>query len=415
MPEVLFLGCLAILPYVTYLGLGGMLWLTAWSIVYNSSAIWKSLNRSGWTILAVGMIVSAMTANFPGEAALQLVNFLPFFVFFNALTLLLNRLNHPIENLGQWAFVLLMGTIPINLEAGIEYYLRTPSVFARLHDLPYLAWFYQGVNYGHRASSVFGHPNVLAAYLAIIFGLGLGLILQELSKEPVQNQGRGKHHLWLYGATALTLGGTFCSGSRNGVLVAIAQLLVFAWLMRRNRVVTFLGIGSITAVITGIITWGIGGRSVGEAVSTSSLRVEVWRLAIKLIEQHPWLGTGLGGFRLHYVPYSIPEYNLVEHAHNLWLMLAAEIGIPLMLLFTTIVGLVCYQGVKSLMMKPFKPTEQSVLIGYLLGFMGCTLFALFDVTFYDARVNVLGWLTLAAIQSIPQLCERANLPGPRSA
>ncbi|HEY9881017.1 MAG TPA: O-antigen ligase family protein [Leptolyngbyaceae cyanobacterium] len=392
-----------------------MLWLTAWSVINNGSTLWKLLKRNGWLMLTAGMVISAIMADFPGEAALQLINFLPFFVFFSAITTLLNQLNEPIEKLEQWAFVLLIGTIPMSVGAGVEYFLRTPSVFAKFQDSPYLAWLYQDVNYGHRASSVFGHPNVLAAYLAIIFGLGLGLILKELSQNVAGEKSRSYRLSWLYGATALVLVGTFCSGSRNGVLVAIAQLLVFAWLMRRNRMVAFLGIASITAVIASIMTWGIGGRSVGEAVNTSTLRVEVWRLAIKLIEQHPWIGTGLGGFRLHYVPYSIPEYDLVEHAHNFWLMLAAEIGIPLMLLFTGIVGLVCYRGVKSLMSNPIDRASRSILLGYLLGFLGCTLFALFDVTFYDARVNVLGWLTLAAIQSIPQICERTNLPEPRSA
>ncbi|HEY9881839.1 MAG TPA: O-antigen ligase family protein [Leptolyngbyaceae cyanobacterium] len=415
MPEILFIGCLAVLPFVVYCALAGILWLTVWSVGHHSSAIWQILKRNGWVILAGGMVVSAIMADFPGEAALQLTNFLPFFVFFSAVTVFLNRLNHPIKALEQWAFVLLIGTIPVDLAAGIEYFLRSPLVFAKFQNLSYLTWLYQEVNYGHRASSAFGHPNALAAYLAIVFGLGLGLILKELSQNRVPGNELGRCRLlWLYGATALALGGTFCSGSRNGILVAIAQLLVFAWLMRRNRFVTFLGIASITTVVAGVLTWGIGGRSVSEAVSTSTLRVEVWRLALKLIEQNPWLGTGLGGFRLHYVPYSIPEYDLVEHAHNLWLMLAAEIGIPLMLLFTTIVGLACYRGVRSLMSSALNKADRSILIGYLLGFMGCTLFALFDVTFYDARVNVLGWLTLAAIQSIPQLRERANLPEPKS-
>jgi hypothetical protein len=50
-------------------------------------------------------------------------------------------------------------------------------------------------------------------------------------------------------------------------------------------------------------------------------------------------------------------------------------------------------------------------VGYGLGFLACTLFALFDIAFFDARVNVLGWLMLAGLQAIADL---ADAPGSRS-
>ncbi|MBD0334496.1 MAG: O-antigen ligase family protein [Cyanobacteria bacterium Co-bin13] len=410
--EVGLLGCLLILPYASYLALLGMTCLTFWIWLQQSQPAWRLVTRRGWLVLALGMGITAVTAYDPVEAGLQLTNFLPFFLFFAALSVWIGHLQKPLSVLETWSLGLVLGSIPISLRAAVEYYLKSPSVEARLFDSPYFSWLYNQVDYGHRASSVFGHPNVLGAYLVIILGLALGLGLKVLRGGTLVSQWRWRYWpLSLYSAIALALLGIFCSGSRSGVLVAIAQILIVGWLMRHNRLVLVLGLSGITAVSTAVLALGIGGRSVGEALTTTTLRVDVWEISLNLIRQHPWLGTGLGGFRLSYVPYTIPQYDTVEHAHNLWLMLAAEIGIPLMLLFTAIVGWVCYQGLKTLIglkTQPFPRSEQAVLAGYGLAFMSCILFALFDVTFYDSRVNVLGWLTLAVIQAIPALAAKAD-------
>jgi hypothetical protein len=41
--------------------------------------------------------------------------------------------------------------------------------------------------------------------------------------------------------------------------------------------------------------------------------------------------------------------------------------------------------------------DKLIFFTYLLGFAGCTLFNLLDVTLFDLRVNTLGWLLLSAI------------------
>lgn len=405
-PETVFLACLLILPYASYAALVGMGGITVWVLLRYGQALWQLLHRQGWIVLGLGMIVTAVTAQNRIEAGLQLANFLPFYLYFGILAVWVRHLARPIDTFETWALGLVIGSIPVSLCAGVEYYLRSPSVIVELIDLPQLAWLYSRVDYGHRASSFFGHPNVLAAYLVVVLGLGLGLCLKLMQGGKLAVPSAVRWRYWpliIYGTLALTLGGIFCSGSRNGVMVAVVQLLVFGWLMRRNRLVVMAGLAGVTAVLLAVIAWGIGGRSLGEAVSTTSLRMDVWQLALNLIRQHPWLGVGLGGFKLSYVPYTIPEYDSVEHAHNLWLMLAAEIGIPLMLLFTFIVGRVCDRAFRNLLLPSLSRLEKSVLVGYGLAFLGCTLFALSDVTFYDSRVNVLGWLMLAALQAIPGL------------
>jgi O-antigen ligase len=261
---------------------------------------------------------------------------------------------------------------------------------------PWMNWLYLQPDYGHRADSVFGHPNVLANYLVVLLGLGLGLCAHYLDKPPK----RSAQAIWIYAATGLILVAIFCSGSRNGLLAASLQILCFGWLMRRYRFVALAGLGSILAVALGVVTWGVGGRSFIDAFATITLRFDVWRLAADMIRNHPWLGSGLGTFKLQYEPYTIPIYETVEHAHNLWLMLATEMGLIFTVGFIAIVGLIVQRSLVSIITQNMPRREKYVLAGYLIGFAGILIFAMFDLSFYDSRVNVLGWLLLAVIQTV---------------
>jgi O-antigen ligase len=406
----LILGSLLILPYLSYVGLAGLAVFLGISLKRWGKTIWALLYRQGWAVLTLGIGISVLMSQNRPESALQSLNFWPFFVFYAAMATAIGQFKAPLRVLHSWALGLLLATIPINLRAISEFYLKAPTSVARWADHPWFGWLYQQPDYGFRADSVFGHPNVLANYLVIVFGLGLGLCAHYL-----EHRWRSTLALWVYSATGLALVGIYCSGSRNGLLVAGLQILCFGWLMRRHRYLMLAGLGALLAVSLGAITWGIGGRSIAEALSTATLRVDVWQIAAKMIGQNPWVGNGLGAFRLQYEPYTIPIYDWVAHSHNLLLMLAAEMGLPITLGFLLIVGLIVGRGLKALIETPFARPQQAVLAAYLIGFSGAIAFTMFDLSFYDARVNVLGWLMLAAIQAIPGLAQQPAQTQPKSA
>jgi O-antigen ligase len=127
------------------------------------------------------------------------------------------------------------------------------------------------------------------------------------------------------------------------------------------------------------------------------------------MEERPWLGWGLGNFKFLYPPRLIdPEYQDIFHPHNIWLLLGTEAGIPVMILMSLLVGFIGYRAVQYCL-TPAQKTDhpslqvsgRAIALGYLLAFWGCLGFALFDVTFYDVRVNALNWTILAALYAIP--------------
>ena len=391
------------LPYASYVALIGMVGVLIWALVKHPRPIGRLLVRQGWLWLTLGFVLNVLISYSPAESALQTLNFIPFFGLYGAISVLIPRFKNPFISLHIWSLGLVLATIPISLRAMVEFYLKAPVNLARWADVPWLQWLYSQPDFGHRADSVFGHPNVLANYLVIILGLGLGLGLYYLRRQSQTTLACG-----VYGAVLLMVGGIFCSGSRNGLLVVGLQLILFVLLLRPNRKLIFPGVALLGGMAASILVWGVGGRSLPEAVATASLRLQVWQLALEMIPQHPWLGTGLGTFKQLYDPTQFPvEGDFLPHAHNLWLTLATEAGIPLGIAFTAVVGWVIGRGVFNLFEGPFSLAQRALLGGYIIAFAGTTGFAFFDVAFYDARINVLGWLLLGSIQAIPSLA----LPG----
>ncbi|MFM7423895.1 MAG: O-antigen ligase family protein [Elainella sp.] len=368
----------------------GLLWAK-----FRRSALDRSTNRI--LLLITGLLwLSSLFAADRGEAFLQLANFYPYLLLFSVLPYLL-RGSEPLVRL---ASDLVIAAIPINLMAGLEYLLRAPGIPPWLRRTELSRWF-RARPHKERAMVMFGHPNALAAFLVLVLGLGLGLILYHRSRQsqPIEPEHFPASQLEIglinFGTLACLLG-IFASGSRNGLLVALSQILIFSLFTRASRITLGLGVLGLIAAVGWL---GIGGRNLTEIDWANDPRLGVWRFAWNLLIQRPWLGWGLGNFKLQYPPGLIPDYRYIAHPHNFWLLLAVEAGIPVLLLFCALVGPICYRAVRRLL--SLKPSpERALLLAYLLSFWGCLAFALFDVTFYDARINAVNWVVLAGVYGV---------------
>lgn len=283
----------------------------------------------------------------------------------------------------------------------------------------------------------FEHPNAMGSFLVLVMALGLGLILYRLALDraakqpdvpnpddsPVSVQQPGAKATpdfftpdfftnalpsvplrLISAATFLNLLGIFCTGSRNALLLAVVQLLCFALMVARSSWKTVLAaLGGLVAMVGGAAVGGIGGRSLDLATWADDPRTKLWGAAVQMIGDRPWLGWGLGNYKLVYPNYLTPDlmalsdFQGISHAHNLWLTLAAEAGIPAMLLLTLLVGRICLRGAQRFFSKRLTMATRGILFGYLVGFFSSVGFALFDVPLYDSRVNVLNWVLLAGI------------------
>lgn len=393
-------GCLSY-PYLLLVGLLGLFGLGVWQTVLSPKAIGALLFRSGFWAIALLLVISASQAVYPGEAFLQLTHFLPFFWFWAFLTAYLQQTPNPWSQIYRWTLVLVIASVPLNLIGIVEYVFKFTPTAGLLPYFPLIDWLYLGDLEVPRAFSLFDYPNTLASYLILIFGLNLGLLFLEGSKTP---WGRlSNTYRTLIGINiVLTLACLFCSGSRNGLLVAIALMLISLFRVRTNRWLRWLGLGGVALIVAAALSFGIAGRNVSWAWFTDDPRIKVWNLAWQMIREQPILGQGLGNYKLLYNG-EVPEYSYIAHAHNFWLTMAAEAGLPVTILFTLAVGAICYRGYQALRSLRKAASHQAVLSGYFLAFLGMTLFSLFDITYFEVRINILTWLSLSVIASSPVL------------
>lgn len=377
-----------------FVGLAGLCFLGLWQTYFYPGPIFSLLYRRGFIVLAILLLISAAFANYPGEAFLQLSHFLPFFWFWAVLTHYLQKSPHPWQQIYQWALILVFTAIPINLVGIFEYAWKMSSPSDQLTRLPLLDWLYIGDLNIPRAYSLFDYPNTLASYLVMILGLNLGLVFlkpqsSSLSQSLWCRLGLGINLL-------LTVVCLFCSGSRNGYLVAMILLLISFFVIGTNRWVRSLGLAGFAIIVTTTLRFGMAGRTPSWEWFTTDPRVHVWGLALQMIRDRPLLGQGLGNYKLLYDG-EVPLYDYIAHAHNFWLSVAAEAGLPAMIIFTIAIGIIWYRGLKALWTIRKYPNHYFLLMSYHLCFLSMTIFSIFDITLTEARVNLVAWLSLSVI------------------
>lgn len=396
--------CLGLLPYPysMFAAIAGFFLLCVWQAYFHPGPLLTLLYRRGFLALALWLIVGSSFANFPGEAYLQLTHFVPFFWFWGATVLYLKQSANPWSQIYHWAMVLVLATIPVNLAGILEYVFKRVQSGASPSSLPVLDWLYIGDLNNPRTFSLFDDPNTLASFLIMTLGLNIGLVF--LRRKDIQLLGRLPS--WCRYVLAvnilLTLACLFCSGSRNGYLSAALVLLVSIFTMKTSRWVRSLGLIGLASILITTLQFGIGGRTLSWAWLTEDPRVWVWQLALQMIQDRPFFGQGLGNYKLLYNG-EVPGYDYIAHAHNFWLMIASEAGIPAIIAFTAIIGFICYKGLYALLETQHSPNHYALLMGYHLCFLGITLFSLFDITLFEARVNLLAWLSLSVIYTGSEL------------
>jgi len=398
------------------LGSVGLLLALAGTWKQKYRTITRSPLNRGLAILSIWLVVSASFAFQPTEAFLGLANFLPFFALFAAYSVLIQT---PAQ-LRQLAWIIVIPSLPVVILGLGQRFLswtgpeQLQAVFGWV-----LA---QGGNPPGRIASVFMYANILAVYLQIALILGLGLLIE---KFRVWRQTGSRSQGWaLLFLSILVIGNAialFLTSSRNGWGIAVLACLILALYLGWYWLVTAVGAAALSVLwasfgpqlgrgwLRGIVPSYLWMRLSDQLYPdrpVALMRTTQWQFAWKMTLERPWLGWGLRNFTPIY------EVNMqiwLGHPHNLLLMLTSETGIPATLLFCGLVGWVMAQAVRIVSRgSTFVPASESehwrqdklIIFVYLLAFGSCTLFNLLDVTVFDFRVNLLGWILLSAIWGV---------------
>lgn len=203
-----------------------------------------------------------------------------------------------------------------------------------------------------RINATFTDVNVLGSYLASMVPLCLALATVDAN--------RGRRQWWWVVATVVILA-TLFTGSRAAWLAALCGGAW--WLLRTHppsrRVVIRVAVAAFGVVLLATLVGTlrdvrpVGARSyLDMALYTVNLRVpmedrlkgrpELWRAAAKMVVDRPLTGVGIGRYYKEVSAYATQPDELIrpqENAHNYFLQVAAELGVPGIVVFVALVAL----------------------------------------------------------------------------
>jgi O-antigen ligase len=199
------------------------------------------------------------------------------------------------------------------------------------------------------------------------------------------------------------------SRSRMGIISAIASLIAILALAgstlpsKRVRIAAavlfFLG-------IVGIVVWVGSDPVIGrfevlgqEYGQTGQNRISIWRDTVKLIREHPWLGTGLGTFSVAYTSVQTVFLNrLVDHAHCDYLEVVAELGFPGGILVFASFFWILAQAVRSYR-KAKNRFDAAVCLGCIGGITAILVHSFADFNLYIPANALVFAVTLASART----------------
>ncbi len=208
-----------------------------------------------------------------------------------------------------------------------------------------------------RVFASFFNPNLLAGYLVMLAPVTLGVLLcvgrggqpphpyplpQRGSQSSSHSSGVRVHLLWLALLTValwLQLSALALTGSRLGVLAFAGGAGAFLGLALAWRLLTrdfLLRLGLVVLLLAGVLWFSqpavqrLTPQAAAQDVHSGSFRLETWKGTLRMALANPILGVGPGAFEWRYPRYA--SVGFTRLAHNSYLDLMAEAGLPALLL-----------------------------------------------------------------------------------
>lgn len=241
-----------------------------------------------------------------------------------------------------------------------------------------------------RTNATFGNPNSFAAFLII----GAFPVVMMIIRSKYIYQKSFYSILFI-----ITLCNIYFTGSRNSYLAlvvgAVVVSLLYSWYF-------IVGIGGIAVI--GFIIPPVRARILQIAVGDEG-RIQIWRTALKMIENHPLKGVGNGNFIELYDTY-VSKYKYLAYknyshypAHNSYLKIESELGIIGGLSFISIIVNALIK-VRNVIANVKDRKINLFYIGFLASVVAFLFMNLFENLFFVPSVVVYFWIFLAAADGL---------------
>ena len=269
------------------------------------------------------------------------------------------------------------------------------------------------VEFGFMATGFFGHHLTFGGAILMVAVIGLATAIA-----PV---GWGRRAFYgtvgLLGSAAVawSYARTAWIGLLAGVLVALAF---------RGRRVLLAGAAALAVLAAGAVliepSLAVRGAALVNAGDpASSARVRLWRTAVRIWQDHPITGAGLGSFKTHFEEYKVPgEYFARGHPHNDFLNILVGSGILGLVAFLALVAVLFHRALTTRARAPASMSaERAILSAAVAALVAFLVAGLGQCYLTDEETAMIFWFTVACAMVVAREAEvrtRAEgLPGGR--
>lgn len=272
----------------------------------------------------------------------------------------------------------------------------------------------QMYRYGARLGTGVSETNYFAANLVLVIPIAFAIALTQV--DPM------KRKLWFSGGLVLCLA-LFLTSSRGGFLGLLVAGVAYAY--RRRGLMGAVTV--LTILVLAVLPTGIGERTIasitGTAHETPGLEQSnrahtgLLKAGFRMVADAPITGVGPQNFKALSLKYA-PELDRAFIAHNTYLELAAETGIPVLVLFLLLLWQVyrTFNRATQLRGSPEARELATLAEGLRCGLLGFVVSASFISAQYEKMFWVTVFVSIAVERAVSRyerrVAEQATVPDP---
>jgi len=254
-----------------------------------------------------------------------------------------------------------------------------------------------------RVSGLLIDPNHFAGELALVTPLVLAL--------GIVSRRRWIAVLAAVAAAAFSIA-IVATLSRSGWLGLLAGLLVLGMLLPGHRLkLGALLVAAVAVILVAGLVPAIADRLGPHATGPFEMlasRWRVWTAAIAMIGDHPIFGVGIGNFQNVYPAYGVRPVS-APHAHNLFLNLAAERGLPALVAFALVLA-VLLRTLHHAWAAARTPAGKALVAGFSASLVAFLVHSLLDVSYVEETVLLLFWVVIGVSAVLPRAVATVGSP-----
>jgi len=243
---------------------------------------------------------------------------------------------------------------------------------------------------GFRAAGIFSDSN----QYALVVGLWIPLsFLWTVGKRPRHER------LFCLGCLIVSLLGVFAAASRGGFVGLISG---FVYLIARSRrpVRNLLFVGALTIPLLFWSSSSLLRRIAAPAdgdLQAQDARLIVWKAGLRMVEKYPLIGVGMHNFKSQVVQYEEGDERVESLAHNSYLEIAAESGMPALLTLLGFLGttFVALERMRKRSQRNGLPHLSNTALGLQAGLISYMFSSFFMSAWFEKMVWLLIFVSIA--------------------